>query len=222
MDKLEFWTVCSANGIVLEKEQVDLVERYHRDLLYWNKQVNLISRKDEEHILVRHILHSMALLTQVEIPQRAHCLDIGTGGGFPGLPVKIARPDITMLLADSIAKKIKMTEMFAKHTELKKVSAVNIRVEELAAKQKYSWAFDVIMARAVAPIGELVKWTRLALKPNGFWVFLKGGNLDEEIEQAVQQFPMLQVDVRQISMHGVPWFQEQDKKVVIAKFKRNS
>ncbi len=218
MDKLEFWTICSANGIVLDKEQVDLFERYHRDLLHWNEKVNLISRKDEDNIWERHLLHSLGLLTQVEFPQKARVLDIGTGGGFPGLPLKIARQDLRVVCADSIAKKIKLTGMFADHTGLRGITVLNTRVEELVNNPQYAAAFDCIVARAVAPLEELVGWTKALLKKGGHFAFLKGGDLNEEIAHAQQKFPNLNIEVRPLQMRGLEWFEEQEKKIVLASF----
>ncbi|MBK6760935.1 MAG: class I SAM-dependent methyltransferase [Ignavibacteria bacterium] len=117
MTPVDFWTTCSANNIVIDKAQVDALKRYHDELLYWNKKVNMISRKDEENVWERHILHSLTLMKYVTFPQKARVLDVGTGGGLPGLPIKIARPDLKMLLVDSIRKKTSMTDMFAQHTD---------------------------------------------------------------------------------------------------------
>ncbi|MGB9912782.1 MAG: 16S rRNA (guanine(527)-N(7))-methyltransferase RsmG, partial [Candidatus Kapaibacteriota bacterium] len=119
MELTEFWTILSANGIILEVEQLKQIERFVKELTYWNDKINLISRKDIDNILENHILHSLSILKYVEIPQKANTLDVGTGGGLPGIPLKIARPDINMILIDSIAKKIKITDMLAKHTGLR-------------------------------------------------------------------------------------------------------
>jgi 16S rRNA (guanine527-N7)-methyltransferase len=218
VDKLEFWTICSANGIILEKEDVDIFERYHNDLLYWNAKVNLISRKDEENIWERHILHSLGLLTVTDFPKRARVLDVGTGGGFPGIPLKIARQDMQVLCADSIAKKAKMTAMFAEHTGLRGLSVENCRVETLAELPKHRGTYDAVVARAVAPLAEIVGWTHRLLKPTGLYALLKGGNLDEEIADARKQFPTLHIRELPLSIKGVPWFTEQEKKIVLATF----
>ncbi|MFM8568073.1 MAG: 16S rRNA (guanine(527)-N(7))-methyltransferase RsmG [Candidatus Kapaibacterium sp.] len=218
MDKLEFWTICSANGIVLEKEDVDIFERYHGDLLYWNTRVNLVSRKDEENIWERHILHSLGLLTAVTFAPRARVVDVGTGGGFPGIPLKIARPDLTVVCVDSITKKAKMTVMFAEHTGLRALSVENCRVESLTEQPKHRGAYDTVVARAVAPLAEIVGWTRKLLKPGGTYALLKGGDLAEEIAEARREFPTLRVDERPLVMKGVPWFAEQQKKIVTASF----
>ncbi len=218
MELLEFWTLCSANGIVLEKEQVDIFERFHRDLLYWNAKVNLISRKDEANIWERHILHSLGMLTIANLPQRARVLDVGTGGGFPGIPLGIARPDLRIVMADSIAKKIKLTAMFVEHTGQRNMHTIHCRVEDLAAQNDFRAGFDRVVARAVAPLSELVGWTRSLLKPSGSYAFLKGGDLSEEIAAAQNLFPSLHIEVHPLTMRGVPWFEEQQKKIVLASF----
>ncbi|MBL7998216.1 MAG: 16S rRNA (guanine(527)-N(7))-methyltransferase RsmG [Candidatus Kapabacteria bacterium] len=220
MEPLELWTLCSANGIILDKDQIEGLFRYAKELVYWNQQVNMISRRDEENVFVRHIIHSLTLLTIADIRQNARCLDIGTGGGLPGIPIKLARPDVRMTLTDSITKKVKMTEMFAKHTGLKGIEAKNIRVEELANDKQYIGSFDVIMARAVAPISELVTWTFKLLKPKGSYVFLKGGDLTEEIADARRIYPNLDIEEHLITWRSVPWFEQEEKKVILAQFTR--
>lgn len=218
MDKLEFWTICSANGIVLDKEQVDIFERFHNDLLYWNEKVNLISRKDEANVWERHILHSLAILTQVTFGEKSLVVDVGTGGGFPGIPLKIAMQGLRMNLVDSIAKKVKLTQMFAEHTGLRGIQTFNKRVEELAKDKEFAGLVDVVVARGVAPLDEIVWWTKTLMKPKGRLVLLKGGDLTEEVRVAKEKFPRLHVEVHPLQMRGVPWFEEQEKKIVLASF----
>lgn len=215
MTPLEFWTACSSNGIVLDKSQVDALERYHDELRYWNQQVNMISRKDEDNIWDRHILHSLTLLKYTEIKQKARILDVGTGGGLPGIPIKIARPDVKMTMVDSIKKKTTMTQMFASHTGLKDVVALNSRAEELAHDRQHLHGFDVIISRAVARTGVVLGWVEPLVKSNGFCAFLKGGDLSEEVMEAQQLFPNWSFKVIPIEMFGQPWFQEDQKKVVV-------
>lgn len=215
MDKLACWTACGMNGIELDKSQMDTLERYHDELLYWNERINMISRKDTENIWERHLLHSLAMLKYVKFPQKARVLDIGTGGGLPGLPLKIARPDLHMLLVDSIRKKISCTEMFAQHTDLKDVQARCCRVEDLAKEKHYRQHFDVIVSRAVARVGVLLEWAMPLMKPTAVCYFLKGGDLREEISEALQLFPGLTVQEIGIDLFGVPWFKHEEKKIVV-------
>lgn len=218
MTPLDFWTTCSANDIVLEKEQVDALKRYHDELIYWNAKVNMISRKDEDNVWDRHILHSLAILKYVTIRPKARVLDVGTGGGLPGIPIKIARPDLKMLLVDSIKKKATMTAMFAQHTMLKDISVQATRAEDLAREPHYIGAFDVVISRAVARTAMLLEWVRPLVKPNAVCAFLKGGDLDEEIAEATSAFKGVQIDVIPLDIFGVPMFTQDEKKVVVCRF----
>jgi len=218
MELTEFWTILSANGIILEVEQLKLIERYVQELTYWNERVNLISRKDTQNILENHILHSLSLLKYVEIPQKARCIDVGTGGGLPGIPIKIARTDLLMTLLDSIKKKIKITEMLAKHTGLRNITAVCMRAEDFARQKNNFGRFDVVFSRAVGKIGTVIAWTKDILKPEGLFVFLKGGNLNEENESAKKMFKNLLIDEYIIDLVGYEKFKKDEKKVVLCKF----
>jgi 16S rRNA (guanine527-N7)-methyltransferase len=220
MNALEFWTLCSANGIVLDDEQMRNFDRYHGELLTKNKSINLVSRTDTDNVWDRHILHSLAVLRYADIKPKARILDIGTGGGFPGLPLKIARPDLHATLVDSIAKKSKATQMFALHTGLRNVVVKTVRAESLADHKEFVNAFDVITARAVAPLVQLLSWAMpLVRKPAGYFAFLKGGDLTVEIEEAAKKFPELDYAVHLIEMNGYSWFAQQDKKVVVCRFR---
>jgi len=203
---------------MLTKPQVDALVRFHNDLLYWNEKVNLVSRQDLDRLWDRHILHSLLLLKYADIKQKARVLDVGTGGGLPGVPIKIARPDIRMTLVDSVKKKYTMAAMFAEHTGLKDISAVCSRVEDLAGDQHYRGSFDVIISRAVAPISELVGWSRQLLKPNGFWALLKGGDLTEEIEEATKEHQGLKVKETLIEGMSLSQFTADSKKVITCRF----
>ena len=217
MDLTEFWTICSANGIPLEVEQLHAIERYANEIAYWNEKVNMISRKDISNILDRHILHSLMICKYADFPQKGWVLDIGTGGGFPGIPLAIAREDLRILLTDSIAKKVKMTEMFASHTGRRDVKARCIRVEDLSREKDMVGKFDRITARAVAPLVSLMEWSEILLKKNGQYVFLKGGDLSEEIADAQKKFPKYEFIEIQIDCIGYPYFKEEQKKVIIVK-----
>ncbi|MFN4909075.1 MAG: 16S rRNA (guanine(527)-N(7))-methyltransferase RsmG [Bacteroidota bacterium] len=221
MTPLDFWTTCSANDIVLDKPQVDTLQRYHDELIYWNAKVNMISRRDELNVWERHILHSLCILKYVPIRQKARVLDVGTGGGLPGIPIKVARPDVKMLLADSIRKKVTMTAMFAQHTGLKDIKAIVTRVEDLADEPHYIGAFDVVVSRAVARTATLLEWIRPLLKPTAVCAFLKGGDLDEEIAEAREMFPKAHIEAIAIDMFGAPAFLEDQKKVVVCRFQHS-
>ncbi len=218
MDALELWTMLSAENIVLDREQMRQFERFAGEIAYWNEKVNMISRRDVENLWERHIAHSLTILKYCSIPQKARLLDVGTGGGFPGIPLAIARPDIFVTLADSIAKKLKMAAMFAQHTGLKTISAVNNRVELLGNDKNFIGKFDVITARAVAPSIEIIEWTRNLLKKSGQYIFLKGGSLSSENDAVSLEYPQAKITEYSIAMRGLPWFEQDEKKIVTVRF----
>ncbi|HRP02783.1 MAG TPA: 16S rRNA (guanine(527)-N(7))-methyltransferase RsmG [Candidatus Kapabacteria bacterium] len=221
MDLVKFWTISSSNSIVLTEEQIRQFERFESELRYWNEKVNLISRKDEDNIFERHFLHSLSILKYVDLKYKAHCLDFGTGGGFPGIPLKIARPDLNFLLVDSIKKKVKITDMFAKHTGLRNIKAISTRVEELVNERANQQKYDYIFARAVGKLELIIPWTYKLLKPDGTYIFLKGGDLAEEISQIKSKFPKINVNIIDIKMLGADFFESEAKKIVICKFNNN-
>ncbi len=218
MDLVKFWTICSTNSIVLDLEQIKSIERYANELKYWNSKVNLISRKDEDNIFERHILHSLSISKYFDFPNKAKVLDVGTGGGLPGIPLKIANPHIDLLMVDSISKKIKITQMFAQHTGLRKISAICARAEDLAEFQDYRKKFDFVISRAVAKIELIIGWTAKLIKPSAKIILLKGGNLDEEIDSAKKLLNNIKIDVINIDMMGVPYFKEDNKKIIVCSF----
>ncbi len=217
-DIADLWAVCSRNGIILEEDQLAILERYHNDLVYWNKRVNLVSRKDIHHLYARHFLHSLAILKYVDIPHKAWVIDIGTGGGLPGLPLKIARPDIRIVLIDSMAKKTKMVKMFAQHTELRDITVRTLRAEALADQPEYQHHFHVAVSRAVAPLVQLLSWTHPIMRPGGTVAALKGGDLSAEIAEAQKKFPDVQIEEHLIQIAGYPWYEQNQKKIVICRY----
>ncbi|MGA2297605.1 MAG: 16S rRNA (guanine(527)-N(7))-methyltransferase RsmG [FCB group bacterium] len=218
MDFVEFWTICSTNGIVLSKEQLNQIKRYHDELKYWNEKVNLISRQATDEILEKHILHSLSVLKYIDIRPKAWCIDIGTGGGLPGIPIAIAKSEINMLLVDSIAKKMKMTGMFAQHTGLRRLKALHARVENLANDKVHIGSFDFVFARAVGKISTLLGWVKKILKKDGKIILFKGGDITEEINDAKKMFPSLNINEKIISILGADWFEKDEKKIVICTF----
>ncbi len=146
----------------------------------WNQKINLISRKDIEHLHERHILHSLGIALYAPITPSTRILDVGTGGGFPGLPLAIMFPETRFTLIDSIGKKINVVKSIAAELELKNVRCLQIRAED------YKGAVDMVVSRAVTKLDRFTAWVapNLAHKPkkgSGIW-YLKGGYLEEEMK----------------------------------------
>ncbi|HHM20914.1 MAG TPA: 16S rRNA (guanine(527)-N(7))-methyltransferase RsmG [Bacteroidetes bacterium] len=149
----------------------------------WNEKVNLISRKDIENLYLRHVLHSLAIAKVFTFKAGSDLLDLGTGGGFPGIPLAILFPNAEFLLIDGTLKKIKAVDNIIEQLGLENAFTRQVRAEELKKKQ-----FDFVLTRAVAPLPQLRLWTRRLFKekeqnamPNGL-ITLKGGNIEKEIK----------------------------------------
>ena len=165
----------------LSEKQFALFAKHEELFKSWNEKVNLVSRKDIDHLVVKHILHSLSLAKYIRFDDGARVLDIGTGGGFPGIPLAIFYQNVKFTLVDSIEKKIKVVEDLVRELDLKNVTVKRARAEELKED------FDYVVSRAVAPMSELVGWSfknckmgQVGSLPNG-WVVLKGGDLKEEL-----------------------------------------
>ena len=148
-----------------------------------NKTINLISRKDVESIIENHIFIS-AYITKFIPDKLTRFLDIGTGGGFPGIPLAIMRPEIRGVLADSTGKKIEAVKEFIDKLKLSNAVAENARVESSEFIEKYRGTFDLVVSRAVVPIIILFRYTLPLMKEKAFIVAMKGGDLDEEFQKA--------------------------------------
>lgn len=152
---------------------------------FWNNQINVISRKDMDKLYLHHVLHSLGIARFVkEFTPGTHVLDVGTGGGFPGIPLAIVFPDVKFHLVDSIGKKINVVREVAEAIGLTNVEADHIRAEQLDGK------YDFVVSRAVTRLAEFVPWIRNKFDkkdkngiPNGI-LYLKGGDLKDEIREA--------------------------------------
>ena len=147
----------------------------------WNAQINVVSRKDLISLYERHILHSLSIAKFINFNKGAKIMDLGCGGGFPGIPLAILFPEVSFTLIDSIGKKIKVVQEIANSIGLKNIEAHHMRAE------KVNDSFDFVITRAVAPMMDLVKWTRKKYKKtnkhsidNGI-IALKGGDLSAEL-----------------------------------------
>lgn len=190
---------------ITERQQAQFAQL---EALYteWNNKINVISRKDIENLYERHVLHSLMIRKVVEFKKGAQVLDLGTGGGFPGIPLAILYPEVSFTLVDGTRKKILVVEEVAKALELKNVRAMPVRAEELKER------FDFVVSRAVARLDKLLLWARPRLKqkhkhpiPNGL-ITLKGGNIRSEIAE-LQKGEYVEVHPLSEWLHE-PFFEE--------------
>ena len=226
---LELGRICRENGLDLSDEQLRLLAAYVRSVIDWNGKINLMSRRDEGNIWFSHVLHSLSLLFYVDIPAGARILDLGTGGGFPGIPVAIARPDVRIVLLDSIRKKTTAVEEMVGNLALTAVTVWTGRAEDLSKGKDAAGAFDFVFTRAVASLGDLARWSRAYLKKREeppdtarirppVLVALKGGDLESEISSARLRGRLRYVGVTPIAFAGSTSLGLEEKKIVAAYF----
>ena len=153
----------------------------------WNKKINVISRKDLDNFYVHHVLHSLSIAAQFDFPDGYHIMDLGCGGGLPGIPLAIFFPNVQFHLVDSINKKLKAVEAVVSEIELKNVTVQHARAEDI-----HNTKFDVVVSRAVAPLKDLWFWSKPLLKKKPAdqpkkitgLICLKGGYLSKEIAES--------------------------------------
>ncbi|GAA0755994.1 16S rRNA (guanine(527)-N(7))-methyltransferase RsmG [Psychroflexus lacisalsi] len=191
----------------IDESQIKQFEKIAEVYKDWNQKINVVSRKDIDEIYIRHVLHSLGIAKVQSFLPGSKVLDVGTGGGFPGIPLAILFPETQFTLVDSIGKKIKVVEEVVDALELKNVTAINDRVENISGE------FDFIVSRAVAVMPSFVHWVKGKIakeskhdRKNGI-LYLKGGDLSEELQP-----------YRTVEVFELPTFYKEDffdtKKVV--------
>jgi 16S rRNA (guanine527-N7)-methyltransferase len=164
-----------------QERQLSLLKELYVD---WNEKINVISRKDMDNFYLHHVLHSLTIATRFNFKAGMEVMDLGCGGGFPGVPLAILFPEAQFHLVDSIGKKLKVVNEIAEAAGIKNITTQHARAEEIKNRQ-----FDAVVSRAVAPLGSLWHWSRKLIRrakvaekgvPNGL-ICLKGGDLNQEI-----------------------------------------
>lgn len=217
-----FLKTCSNNNFDISESKQHLLENYVSLLLSYNKKINLISRVDEENIWTNHILHCTSLLFHKAFPPSSTILDLGTGGGLPGIVYAILHPGLQFTLLDATRKKTDAVQAMVEQLELTNVHTVRGRAEEIGKDPDYAGKFNIIVARAVAPLDKLVQWSKpflcsdippvnenaTSVIPDRSLVAFKGGDISDELKKTKQKSAVLAIDFIVLDP-------DEEKKVVI-------
>jgi 16S rRNA (guanine527-N7)-methyltransferase len=228
--------VCRINRFDISADQLALLSQYADQLFEWNQKINLISRRDETNIWSRHILGSIGFLFSNKFNDHSSIIDVGTGGGLPGIPLAICYPHCKFILLDSIRKKIMAVSEIVSALNLPNVTVLSGRAEELALTAVHRGKYDYVVARAVAPVVDVVRWCKQFVRtpaapvpsdsapgdrqtgkliPRGSIVLLKGGEVSSEVEMAKVKFHTLRYDIYPVVIEAVGPDDLPDKKLIV-------
>lgn len=176
-------------NILLNEEQIEKFYKYMNLLIEWNKKINLTAIIEPKEIILKHFIDSLTINKYIK--DNSKIADVGTGAGFPGIPLKIIRPDIQLVLVDSLNKRINFLNEVIEQLNLKNIETIHIRIEEFGQNTKYREKFDYSTARAVANLSTLSEYLLPVVKVGGQVICMKGSNIQDEINQSKKALSIL-------------------------------
>ncbi len=206
-------------GLELSAEQVQAFSHYKELLLVWNEKINLTAIVEEEQIATKHFLDSLALLSKLNVEQYENMLDMGTGAGFPGIPLKVCCSWINVVLLDSLKKRVVFLGEVIQQLGLNGISAVHGRAEEKGREKGLRENFNLVVARAVANLGILAEYCLPFVKPGGHFVAYKGPEVAAELQSSGKAIELLGGSLEMIHKVKLPFAGGDRSLVVIRKIK---
>ncbi|WP_417030197.1 16S rRNA (guanine(527)-N(7))-methyltransferase RsmG, partial [Blautia hydrogenotrophica] len=182
---------CAELGIQLEQRQREQFVQYYELLIEWNKVMNLTGITEFEEVLQKHFVDSLSVKKVVDLTKISRVIDVGTGAGFPGIPLKIVFPELKITLLDSLQKRIKFLNEVIGRLCLKDIEAIHGRAEEYARRKEYREQYDLCVSRAVANLASLSEYCLPYVKVGGWFVPYKSGKIQEELENSTKAMELL-------------------------------
>lgn len=182
-------SVASLNKIKLNDKQAELFYKYMEILLDWNQKINLTAITEKEDIILKHFIDCITILPYLN--EKDKLIDIGTGAGFPGIPIKIMNKKIEIILMDSLNKRIKFLDEVIKKLELENITTIHARAEELARNRNQREKYDIATSRAVAKLNTLLEYMLPFVKIGGKCICMKSNNIEEELDEAKKAIEVL-------------------------------
>ena len=206
-------------GLELSSPQIDQFCLYGDLLLEWNQKMNLTSITEPEEIILKHFVDS---LTLGKLAQAGRLADIGTGAGFPGIPLKILNPDLELYLVDSLAKRLEFLKVVKTELKLNDVATVHARAEDMGRDARYRASFDIVTSRAVARLPVLLEYAMPLLKVGGQFLAAKGLRVEEEVVEAGRALELLGCEVVRVENYTLGEGAEHRATVIVKKLRTTS
>lgn len=192
MNNIELFKVGAKEfGLEIKEEEEEKFGLYKELLKEWNEKINITAIVDDAEIVSKHFLDSLSIFTLDYFNGRKKLIDIGTGGGFPGLPMKILRDDLDITLLDSLNKRIMFLNEVIDKLKLRDIRALHGRAEELSRKEEFREKFDLAVSRAVAPLNTLSEYSLPFIKVGGYFISMKGPDVADEVNEARRAIQIL-------------------------------
>lgn len=208
-----------ALDIVLDQEQINQFDEYYEILVEWNKVMNLTGITEYQEVVEKHFLDSLSIVKVMDMDQVERVIDVGTGAGFPGIPLKIAFPKLDIVLLDSLNKRIRFLDHVIEELGLEGIRTIHGRAEDFARDGKYRERFDLCVSRAVANLSSLSEYCLPYVKVGGRFVSYKSGDIEEEVNDASKAIALLGGKKERIEKFQLPDTDIQRSFVVIRKTK---
>ncbi len=203
--------------INLNDNQIDKFNKFKDLLLEWNEKINLTTITDEQEIIIKHFIDSLIPLKYIEDNKKV--LDMGTGAGFPGIPLKIAKENIDITLVDAVNKKITYLNDVVNKLNLKNVELIHSRAESLAKNKKYRESYDIVVSRALANMSTLSEYLIPFLKIGGRAIYIKGPNIENELNESKKCIELMGGKIINVEEYSLPTIDIKYNLVIIEKIK---
>ena len=213
---------CQILELSISEKQEEQFMRYYELLVEWNKVMNLTGITEFDEVMRKHFLDSLSIVKAIEKKENIRILDVGTGAGFPGIPLKIMFPEWDVVLLDSLNKRIKFLNEVIEQLGLERICTIHVRAEDFARKEEYREKFDLVVSRAVANLSSLSEYCLPYVKEQGIFVSYKASNVEEEVKEAKKAVTVLGGSLDKIVEFQLPDTDIDRTLLVIQKIKKTS